>query len=680
MRHFARIYPYIWPHRRKIYMSIGCAIFVALLWGANLSVAFPVVKILLQGQSIDEYVQAEIVSIEEDIDDSTADLEYFDDQIEELEQSGEITDKSQHVKLIAERARQRRKLSSASDKLLMVNWAKTYVVPWIPRDQFDAFALILFMLLLATALKGAAIYLQDILVGSVVTSSVIGIRKECFRRALALDYESLSNRGTAQLMARFTNDTNMMAEGLNLLGGRLVREPLKAVSCITLAFFVNWRLTLLSLVFVPIIGYTFLRIGRVIKKASHRMLESVSDIYKTLEESFEAIKVVIAFDGAGRHRRKFHRDNKRFYVQAMSVVKMDALTKPTTEMLGLAAVFVAILPSAYLVLRETASIRGIRLAAAPMDIAELSVLYALLLGTLDPFRKLSHVFSALKRSGTATERVFEFLDQVPTIRDPQDPKILPQQPVTIEFDQVDFTYAVHREEKLRPAALQNVSLKVQAGEAIAVVGENGSGKSTLVNMLPRFFDPQAGTISINDVNIRDLRLRDLRRQIGVVTQETFLFDVSIRDNIAYGDVDATDEQIEAAARRAHVEPFLAQLPDGIDTNVGEKGRRLSGGQRQRIALARAILRDPPILILDEATSAIDAQSEILIHRVMKDLAPNRVIFVITHAVTPSILDFVTKIVVMDQGRIVAQGTHEKLIECCPQYQKLYHARVQSKAA
>jgi subfamily B ATP-binding cassette protein MsbA len=213
-----------------------------------------------------------------------------------------------------------------------------------------------------------------------------------------------------------------------------------------------------------------------------------------------------------------------------------------------------------------------------------------------------------------------------------------------------------------------------------VVGENGSGKSTLVNLLPRYFDPEHGSVLIDGMDIRNVRLRDLRAQLGVVTQETLLFDDTIYDNIRYGKPEATADEIHSAADKAHVTQFLDQFPDGFQTRVGEKGSRLSGGQRQRISLARAILRDPAILILDEATSAIDAQSEFLIHKTLRTFTEGRTAFLITHSVTQSILDLVTRIVVMEQGQLIAIGTHAELIHSCPQYQRLYRMQMQQHAA
>ena len=518
------------------------------------------------------------------------------------------------------------------------------------------------------------------MVGSIVELIVMSVRKQCFRKALLLDYQSLSADGTADLMSRFTYDMQMMSTGLSLLGGRLVREPLKAITCIIFALYVNWRLTLMSMIFVPLLGLVFYHYGRMLKRASRKMMESMSRIYKVLEETFDGLKIVIAFDGAARHRRQFHREHKTYYRKAMRVVQIDALTKPTTELLGMLAIFVAMLPGAYLVLRGKTEIWGVRLCDSPLDIGQLSLLYAMLAGVLDPCRKLSSIYSRLKRSTAAIDRVFALMDRQPTVTDPAQPLALPRHAESIEFHDVTFQYPTREITSTRRATLDDINLTIAAGEVVAFVGENGCGKSTLVNLLPRFFDPQRGEVRIDGTPVAEVKLRDLRRQIGFVTQETILFDDTIFENIRYGKPDATPEEIEAAATRAHVTSFVRNLPEGFETRVGEKGRELSGGQRQRVTLARAILRDPSIMILDEATSAVDAESEALIHQALQEFIPGRTVLMVTHTMSASIRNLITRIVVMNDGLIVATGTHDELLQKCPQYQRLFEARSQQSPA
>jgi subfamily B ATP-binding cassette protein MsbA len=682
---FARVWPYVWPHRRQLFLSFGFAVCVALLWGANLSIVFPVVKVLLEKQSLHEYVEVQIQENEQNSRRLMVTLERIEQSLQQAQATGSAMPapvpgvSEDGVEILEKKARLQTELSAASGRLLGFRSLQSTILPFVPRDQFQTFALILGLLSIATVVKGFFIYAQDVTVGSVVQLSAMSIRKACFRHTLKLDYQTVSTAGTSELMSRFTFDIDTLANGLSLLGGKVIREPLKAVVCIVLAFLWNWRLTLLSLVFVPLALLIFHRLGQILKRASHRSMESMSRIYKVLEEAFDAAKVVIAFDGGQRHRQRFHAENKVYYSKSMNIVRIDSVTGPVTEILGILAVSVAMLPGAYLVLRGTKSIWGINLAAAPMDIAQLSVLYALLAGVSDPVRKLSSVYARLKKSAAAADRIFQLMDKQTLVREPVSPRELPRHAESIEFRKIDFTYA-STASHARPSVLEEVSLKVAAGEVVAVVGENGSGKSTLVNLLPRFYDPDGGAVLLDGHDIRDYRLRDLRSQVGVVTQETLLFDETIYDNIRYGKPQASRQEIERAAEQAHVLQFLEQLPEGFDTPVGEKGARLSGGQRQRIALARAILRDPSILILDEATSAIDSQSEYLIHKTLAEFVRGRTTFIITHSVSQSILDLVTRIAVMEQGRLLACGTHAELLESCPAYQRLHQMQVQQRAA
>lgn len=684
MGNFPRVIPFVWPHRRKVMLSMLFAMLVALFWGLNLSAAFPVVKVLLQGQGIHQFVDAQIDKAQIEIDKKTAKLESLDQDLQELKGRTGQAAADERMRILEDQASQQRNRSTASRTVMTMTWLKSQVLPWMPADRFDLLVFILALLVVATVLKGLCLFVQEVLVGSVVELTLMGIRRRCFQKVLELDYQTISFDGKSELMSRFTFDLTILATGLKLLGGKIVREPLKALTCLCGAFYVNWQLTLLSLIFAPVAGLVFYRIGRKLKQASHRLMESMSRIYKTLEETLDAFKVVIAFNAAGRHRKRFQRENHSYYVTAMKIVNIDALTSPTTELLGMLAALVALLPGAYLVLRGTNSIWGIQLVSgSSMDVAQLTVLYFLLAGIIDPARKLSTTYAKLKRATAAADRVFEFLDRKTLVSQPKKPMALPRHAKSIEFRDICFAYkngesAISSDRQ--PSVLDAVNLTVNAGEVIVVVGENGSGKSTLINLLPRFIDPNRGAVLIDGIDIRQVRLRALREQISVVTQETLLFDDTIYNNIGYGKPRATREEIETAARRANATPFIEQLASGFDTPVGEKGQRLSGGQRQRVALARAILRDPAILILDEATSAIDAGSEQLIHEALRNFVKGRTTFLITHSVSRSILDFVSRIVVMDEGRIVGVGQHEELVDSCPVYQQLFRAQVKQRTA
>jgi subfamily B ATP-binding cassette protein MsbA len=670
---FKRLIPYIWPYRRKLALSVVFGVLVAILWGANLSAAFPIITVLLQQDNLHELVDRNIENAQKEIERRNSDIVAANEQIAKLTSDGLEEHDPNMVSALAEHVRLETKRQDESQSLLWWQWTKCYVMPWIPRNPFHTFALVVALLLLATLLKGFFIYLQDVLVGSVAESAVMRVRKRLLRRVLRLDLETLSAQGTGELMSRFTYDTEQLAGGVTLLGGRLIREPLKCLACAVLALIINWRLTLLSLFFVPILAAFFLRFGRTLKRASKKMMESMSRIYKVLEETFEARKIVIAFGSSRRHREQFQNEYQRYFDKALQVVRTDALAKPSMEMLGLVALFVAMLPGAYLVIRAKTSIYGIRLASDVMDSAQLGTLYAMLAGMLDPCRKLSTTYSRIKRSAAAADRVFALMDMKPKVREVENAAPLARHKDSIEFRDVKFRYPVSNESLERPAALSQINLKIEARQVVAIVGPNGCGKSTLLNLIPRFYDPTEGELRIDDTPISHVSLDDLREQIGIVTQDTMLFDDTIAGNILYGRPTASREDVEEAARRAYVTQFSQALPLGLETRVGEKGKDFSGGQRQRIALARAILRDPAILILDEATSAADAESESLILRALKDFSAGRTVLIITHSMSPALLALIDRIVVMDDSRIVGDGTHEQLLKECPLYDRLYHA-------
>ncbi len=670
---FAKAWPFVARYRRMVAASFLFAFLVGALWGANLSLIFPVSSVIMQG-TLQDYVEQEIQRASVELTELETSISTLDSRLEEQE----LTE-NERVERLEDRASMLSRVAHASRQLHWLNWVKTNVMPWIPRDQFQTVALLFGLLFVATAIKGLFMFIQSMIVGSLVELVTIDIRKACFRKCLKLDYQTLSLEGTPALMSRFTFDINELAAGIELLSGKMAREPFKAFACIALAFLVNWRLTLLSIVLLPLAGYIFYRFSRMLKHASIRMMESMSKIYQVLEETFNSSRVVIAFGNPRKHRANFHRENKRFYEKNMKIRLIDAMTNPTVELLGIGSIFITFLPCMYLLLRQTTSIWGIQLANTPPNVSTLMLLYTLLVGTVDPLRKMSSVFTKLRRSVSAMERIDKFLQQDTLVREAPEPKTLPRHARSIEFQDIYFAYAT-KNNAARPDALKNVSLKVKFGECVVVVGENGSGKSTLVNLLPRYYDQDRGNILIDDVDIQQTKLKDLRHQLGVVTQETFLFDGSIYDNIRYGKPTATEDEILEAAEYAGVSQFINQLPEGYQTLIGEKGASLSGGQRQRIALARALVRNPAILILDEATSAIDSQSEQHIQQALKKYVNQCTIFIITHSVNRNLLDIASRIVVMHNGELIAQGKHEQLLESCPIYHKLYQAQVKQRAA
>ena len=553
---------------------------------------------------------------------------------------------------------------------------KPAIYNYLPRDQFRCLVLLMGLVMVGVVIKGIFTFLQEVLVADVMQLTLFDVRNLFFRRTMNLDLASFSEQGSAELMARFTNDMDSFGQGLNTLLGKLIREPLRAVFCLTGAIWFNWRLTCLTLVVVPISAYTTYRVGRIMKRAVRRSLESMSSIYKILQETFQGVKVVKAFGMERVERRRFFLETKNLYRKSIRVAMIDSMSDPVLEMLTLITVTIALLAGSYLVLKKQIFLDlgpiKLQLASEVMKIEDLLTLYAIMAGVSDPIRKLSNVHSKLQRAAAAADRICSLMDREPQVVESAAAVDLPRHRRTIEFDDVQFGY------NGRNPVLKGLTLTVRHGETIALVGPNGCGKTTMMNLLPRFWDVDSGSIRIDGRDIREYRGRSLRRQIGIVPQETILFQDTIAKNIAYGDPGASREAIIEAAKRSYAHQFITTLPEGYDTLIGERGHGLSGGQRQRIALARAMLRDPAILILDEATSAVDIQDEALIRKAIEEFSKGRTTFLISHSM--GTIQFADRIVLIDDGRIEAVGTDHELKRSSPLYRRLHEIHYHRETA
>ena len=519
------------------------------------------------------------------------------------------------------------------------------------------------------ALKGAFAFWQVFLVGSVVSRTLFDLRNRFYRAAVHQDTRQVMEVGTPELMARVTNDAEQVGAGMKILYGKMVVEPLKMFTCLTMALLISWQLTLTFLILVVPLFVALGRVSRMMKKAARRVLERMSNLYKILRETFDGIKVVKAFTMEPAERRRFRAANNEYYRRSMRVVAIDAVAGPVVEVFGVAAVALALLAGAYLVLEGQTRIFGMNMTDQKMSFESLVQLYVFLAAIADPVRKLSSVYTKVQGGAAAADRVFALYDRMPTVTPNASGQMVPKHAKSVEFRNVCFSYVPGQD----PGTLNSIDLVVHAGETVALVGPNGCGKTTLLGLLPRFYDPDHGAVLVDGVNLRTAYLRSLRKQIGLVTQDTVLFNDTIFANIAYGRHGATREEVEAAARKAFAHEFIVTKPAGYDEQVGDFGSQLSGGQKQRIALARAILRDPRILILDEFTSQIDAESEAKIQQALREFVRGRTTFLITHRL--STLELADRIVVMDGGRIAAVGTHRELVAGCPTYQRLYEAQV-----
>lgn len=681
MKTWNRLWLFIRPYRRKLMLSVVFGVMTASLWSLELLLTFPITIMFGEHHTLANYVTHEKGIASQEVDNRNANLERLNESLLSLPEDGTRKRLSERVILLKDIRQEQLNLNIYARKLWLLSSAEWIIIRNLPDDQFRMFALLFALILAVTLAKGLSSYTQDILAGGVAESIVIDVRQQMFRSALRLDPQTVSLAGTSTWITELTYSLQQLASGMTEMGGRIVREPLKAITCLISLLYLNWQLTLLFLLFMPVLGALFHWLGQRLKRAANRSVDSMSRIYRNLEETFYNAKAVIAFDQAGFHRRRFHRQNKNFYEQAMRLVQIDAMSGPVSELLVMFAASAVLLPAAFLVLRSTTTIWGIPLAGSPPTFPELALFYVLLAGVLEPLRKFSKFYNTIRLTTAVAERLFERMDTPSLVKNPTQPQFLRTLTQQIEFRNIRFQYASHDAEASdRGPVLNGLDLTIRAGETVAVVGSNGSGKSTLVNLLPRFYDPTSGDVLIDGINLKDARLSDIRDQIAIVPQETSLFDDTIFENIRYGRMQATDNEVIAAARRAHVLSFTETMPLGLRTTVGEHGKQLSGGQRQRIAFARAILRNPPILILDEPTSAIDAQSEKLIYATLKEFAVGRTTLLITHCLTPTLLEFLTRIIVLDRGRVVATGTHRELLETSLVYQRLWAAQTQRSAA
>ena len=671
MDSYKRLWPYVKPHAGMLALSVLFAVLLAALWTASLSAAHPIIKVLLEKQTLQSWVAGEIETAEGSIAKYAADITELDAEIAALDAA---TDSREQAQLAASRESTIGRQSYATQKLATMRWVEYRVLPWVPDGIFRTFALLMGLVLASTVLRSVCLFCQEFIIGRVVESILQAIRVDCLDHALRLDYATTSGEGVSTLMSRFTFDAQQMATGLQMLSGRLIREPLKAVSCVCLAMYLNWRLAVVTMLFVPLLAIVIHQCARLIKRAMTRMMASMETIYKQLEETFTGLETVTAYNARQRHVDGFEAAYAGYFEKSLKVVKLQAILRPLSEVIMTLAVCTAMLPCGYLVLSGETNIWGIKLAPEPMDAAGVVALYAALAGLLDPMQKLSKVYSRLKKAGAAIDRVFDLLDKRPRFTDPAQPREMPAVAEAVEFKNLRFGYPLAESDAAaqdRGLVLNGLDLSIPAGECVAIVGENGCGKSTLVNLLPRFYDPDGGEILIDGVPLPEVEQFALREKIAIVSQSTNLFDATIRENIAYGRESATASDVERAAEEARVTEFASQMPLGLETPVGERGSGLSGGQRQRIALARAMLRDPRLLILDEATSAIDSRSEAAIHEALETFTRGRTTLIITHDMSPTLQRLVDRVVVLSAGRVESIGTPEQVAADSPTYRRLF---------
>jgi ATP-binding cassette, subfamily B, bacterial MsbA len=672
MNNFRRAIKLALRHRGRLAVSLVCALIAAALWGINIGALYPVLQLVDKKKNLQDWVDTKLADVSHDIavrEKELDDLAARKRKIEAWPPGKERENELHHV--TEELSTKESRLASFRSTEWRYQQLKHHVIRRLPPDMFQTLAILLGLVVVTVAVRGFFEFWQEYLVGVVVARTVLDLRSKFYRAAVHQDLRQIQEGGSAELMSRFTNDMEAIANGMKILFGKVVAEPLKAVACLTIAFYISWQLTLLFVLIVPLAVAIMTMASKKMKKASRRVLEKMGSLYKILQETFQGLRVVKAFTMEPYERRRFHDASRDYAERSIKVTRIDALTSPLVELTGVVAILLAVLAGAYLVISGQKRVFGIQLTSTPLDMAALMTLYAQLIGMADPIRKLSSVYTKVQSSAAAADRVFAALDRIPQVQpNPEGPR-LDRHCKEIEFQNVCFSYTPDR------PVLTNVCLRVRAGETIAVVGANGTGKSTLLNLLPRFFDPDHGAILVDGVDIRSANLRSLRKQIALVSQDPILFDDTIASNIRYGNRNATQEQVEDAARKAFAHDFIL-AKGGYEVRVGDLGSSLSGGEKQRIALARAILRDPSILVLDEFSSAIDPVSDRLIHDALQQFKQGRTTFFITHKMHT--VQMADRIVVLDNHAVAAIGTHTELMTSSPVYRGLYEAQIHAKAA
>lgn len=547
----------------------------------------------------------------------------------------------------------------APEKPFYIDWAQ-WLVNRVPRNQteqskFHSIMLLMIVVTIITIFRCLARFYQQYLGEKIVNISVTRIREDIFRHVMYMSVGFFSSRGTSDTTSRILGDVAVSGRGIKILLGKAVREPFTVIAVLVLAFLYNAQLTLIFLLSAPLVIGIFAILGKKIKRATKKSLVATASILGRIQGAMNALRVVKIYNRQDFEIDSYEEGNRSLLRQNLKIAKIEAGINPLLDVMGMLFLAAIILFGAAWVSQKK------------LESSEFFILIGLLGLAAESVRKVSDVWNQIQQANAAAERVFAVIDEPLETEAPDAVELGPLQS-EITFEGIVFSYSGAAQ-----PALRGIDLTVPAGQTVAVVGPNGSGKTTLINLLPRFYDPDRGRILIDGRDIREVTLKSLRGQIGMVTQNVVTFHDTIANNIAYSKPGATRDEIINAAKRAYAHEFIEPLPDGYDTVIGENSAGFSGGQLQRIIIARAILRDPRILIFDEAMSQIDADSEAKIHAALDELMEGRTCFLIAHRFSTVIS--ADRIVVIDDGQIVGDGTHEELVKTCPVYRGLYETQL-----
>ena len=610
IRECGRLFSYAKPHWKMFFLTLLCMALFTLFIGAQLALIKPVIDRLIKGE----------------VARSSAGI----DSVQQKNSSEDI-------------------ISSIKQKTVSRIKRSTFISRF--DKLFSSFTFIGVLVAIMAPFIFAFNYLQTYLKNHVMWSVLMDIRNHLCEHILPQSLSYFENRKSGELISRLTNDINATQFGLSILFDSVLLQPMRMVVGFGLAFYFSWKLSIFTFILIPIIIIPVLVFGRKIKKYGKRSLTHLGELTDAMREMFSGIRTVKAFKMEDEEFIEFKTINSRFFKRMMQTVKAKALNSSTTEFiysLGLATVIIV---GGYVISSKTIS---------PGSLGGFVTVTAFLI--LTSIKKLAKSYGKLQESLSGASRVFELLDQHPTITDNPDAIELKNINNEIAFNNVNFAYDTI-------PVLKDINMTVQKGQIIAIVGESGAGKSTLLDLVPRFYDTTNGSIKIDGTDIRLIKRDSLLDQIAIVSQQTFLFNRSFKENILYGRRDASTEEIQDAAKAANIHKYITKLPKGYETVVGEQGVKLSGGQKQRVTIARAILKNAPILILDEATSSLDSESEKLVQEALDNLMKGKTTFVIAHRL--STIRHADRIIVLKKGCIIETGTHDELIDREGEYKKQY---------
>ena len=537
-------------------------------------------------------------------------------------------------------------------KEVLANNADYYVTQLIGNvGATTTLLLIGLFLAFATFLKTGAYFLSSATIIPIRTGVVRDIRNQLYQKITSLPLGFFSDERKGDIIARMTGDVGEIESSIMSSLDMLFKNPILIISYFTALLFISWQLTLFTLIFVPIFGWFMGFVGRKLKRKSIEAQSLWSDTMSQVEETLGGLRIIKAFCAEEKMNNRFSNINNNYRTSVQRVNIRQQMAHPMSEFLGTVLIIIVLWVGGILVLDQ-------QMLSGPTFIYYLVMLYSI----INPLKDFSKAGYNIPKGLASMERVDKILKAVNTIKEPAHPKHIASFEHQIEFRHVSFRYG-------EQWVLKDVNLVIEKGKTVALVGQSGSGKSTLVDLIPRYYDVQEGEVLIDGINVKDLGIHDLRQLIGNVNQEAILFNDSFRNNITFGVDNATQEQVEQAARIANAHEFIMQTEHGYDTNIGDRGGRLSGGQRQRVSIARAILKNPPILILDEATSALDTESERLVQDALERLMKTRTTVAIAHRL--STIKNADEICVMHEGEIVERGTHDELIKLGGYYKKLH---------